>query len=193
MRVITAEDLSRQRTLHPEQFHCIDVRSPAEYAAGHIPGAINIPLEQIEARLPDIDPNLPVILTCKSGIRARIAAGLLAPCREQLAVLEGGTAAWASAGLPLVVNTKTRWSLERQVRLVAGLIVLAGVILALTVSPYWVYLSGFVGLGLTVAGLTDFCAMGLLLARMPWNKARHCRVGSVQATAHGQSGPMAVH
>ena len=66
---------------------------------------------------------------------------------------------------------KTRWSLERQVRLGAGLLVLAGAILALTVNPVWVLLCGFVGLGLTFAGLTDICAMGIILERMPWNKA----------------------
>lgn len=183
MRLMSVTDLSRLRALQPDQFRCIDVRSPGEYGAGHIPGAINIPLEQIEARLLDIEAGPSITLTCKTGVRARIAAGLLAPCRQDLAVLEGGTAAWASAGLPLVVTTRTRWSLERQVRLLAGLIVLAGASLAVTVSPYWVYLCGFIGLGLTFAGLTDFCAMGVLLARMPWNKARHCPLDSSAAPA----------
>jgi len=78
------------------------------------------------------------------------------------------------AGLPLASSIKTRWSLERQVRLIAGLLVVLGAVLALTVSPFWVYLSGFVGLGLTFAGLTDICAMGILLAKMPWNGVKQC-------------------
>ena len=63
-----------------------------------------------------------------------------------------------------------RWALERQVRLVAGIIALTGAVLALTVSTSWACLSGLAGLGLTMAGLTDFCPMATLLARMPWNR-----------------------
>jgi hypothetical protein len=73
--------------------------------------------------------------------------------------------------LPLVVSAKSRWALERQVRLAAGLLLLSSVVLALTVYPPMVYLAGFVALGLTGAGLTDFCPMALLLAKMPWNRA----------------------
>lgn len=76
----------------------VDVRSSTEFASGHIPGAVNIPLDQIEARLDDLHPNLPTILICQSGKRARMAAGLLEPCRRQITVLEGGTEAWIEAG-----------------------------------------------------------------------------------------------
>ena len=154
----------------------VDVRSGSEFASGHIPGAINIPMEEIEARLDDLDVNLPIILICQSGKRARMSASLLEPCQRQIAVLEGGTKAWIQAGLPVVASVRTRWSLERQVRLGAGLLVLAGVILALTANPRWVFLCGFVGLGLTFAGLTDICAMGIILEKMPWNKLSQCRV-----------------
>lgn len=192
MKRISVADLNQQRRLPGEGIQCVDVRSASEYASGHIPGAVNIPLEQIEARLADTDPGLPIVLICKSGMRARLAAGLLAPSRDEVSVLEGGTSAWAAAGLPLVVCTKTRWSLERQVRLAAGLIVLLGAVLAVVVSPYWVYLCGFLGLGLTFAGLTDFCPMGLLLARLPWNRAQQCPADSATTGAPVQPHQTAV-
>jgi rhodanese-related sulfurtransferase len=159
----------------------VDVRSGSEFAAGHIPGAVNIPMDQIEARIDDLDRNLPIVLICQTGKRARMTAGLLEPCRRQIAVLEGGTKAWIGAGLPVVASVKTRWSLERQVRLGAGLLVLAGVILALTVDPRWVFLCGFIGLGLTFAGLTDICGMALLLEKLPWNRRSHCPIGAAHS------------
>lgn len=149
----------------------VDVRSPGEFAAGHVPGAANIPLEEIERRLDDLNTNRTLVLICKGGKRAGMAADFLKDKRGNLAVLQGGTDAWAKAGLPLVVSAKSRWALERQVRLAAGLLVLSSVVLSLTVYPPMVYLAGFVGLGLTGAGLTDFCPMGILLAKMPWNRA----------------------
>ena len=152
----------------------LDVRSAAEFAAGHIPGATNIPLEEIEARLEDISPDVPVVLVCKGGKRARMAAGLLEPCRQDVAVLDGGTEAWSKAGLPLVVSKKTRWSLERQVRLGAGLLVLCGTIASAIAGRGWLLLTGFVGTGLTFAGLTDLCPMAVLLTAMPWNRTRKC-------------------
>src|SRR5208282_4452208 len=100
----------------------VDVRSGSEFASGHIPGAVNIPMDQIEARLDDLTANIPIILICQTGMRARMTARLLEPCQRQITVLEGGTKAWIDAGLPVVSNAKTRWSLERQVRLGAGLL-----------------------------------------------------------------------
>jgi rhodanese-related sulfurtransferase len=150
----------------------IDVRSASEFATGHIRGAIHMPLEQVESRVDDLDANLPIILICKSGQRARMAAALLEPCRPHAKVLEGGMDAWRSAGHPMVVSCNTRWSLERQVRLGAGLLALTGALLAVTLNVRWIYLAGFIALGLTFAGLTDFCPMGMLLSKMPWNGPR---------------------
>jgi hypothetical protein len=135
-------------------------------------------MDQIEARIRDLDRDGPIVLVCQSGKRARMVAGLLEPCGKDLLVLEGGTSAWVKAGHSTVANIRTRWSLERQTRLGAGLLVLTGVILALTTSPLWIYLAGFVGLGLTFAGLTDICPMGLLLGLLPWNRSSHCGLGS---------------
>jgi len=187
----------------------VDVRSPAEFTGeitappeypnehaqrgGHIPGAVNIPMDQIEARLDDLRPRSPIILICQAGKRAEMTARLLEPCKYQIAVLEGGTSAWVNAGCPVVANLKTRWSLERQVRLGAGLLVLAGSVLALTINLAWLFLSAFVGLGLTFAGLTDFCPMGLLLERMPWNRTPHCQRVSPNVEFGGAPGERCLH
>lgn len=158
------------------EMQLIDVRSASEFAAGHIPGAVNIPMDQIEARLDDLHSGVPLVLVCQAGKRARMSASLLEPCQREIAVLEGGTDAWIRAGLPVVKSAKTRWSLERQVRLGAGLMVLTGIALALAVNVNWLYLSGFVGLGLAFAALTDICPMAELLARLPWNQQSHCKL-----------------
>ena len=131
----------------PERFQLIDVRSPSEYATGHIPGAVNMPMDQVQSRLPDLEGEDAIVLVCQSGQRARMVAGLLEPCGKELSILEGGTSAWIKAGLPVVATSVTRWSLERQVRFAAGLLVLTGVVLALTASLLWIYLAGFIGLG----------------------------------------------
>ena len=86
-------------------------------------------------------------------------------------VVEGGTKAWEAAGLP-VVRGQGMISIERQVRIGAGAMVLLGVVLGAWVDPYWFFLSGLVGAGLIFAGVTDWCGMGLLLAKMPWNQAK---------------------
>lgn len=152
----------------------VDVRSGPEFAAGHIPCAVNVPLEQVESRVDDLRSDVPVVLICQRGARAAIAAKLLGACRRTT-VLEGGTNAWCAAGLPLVRSVKARWALERQVRFATGLIILTGVVLSLLGNPRWVLLSGSVGLGLTFAGLTDFCPLASLVGRMPWNRARDVR------------------
>lgn len=163
----------------------VDVRSGSEFASGHIPSAVNIPMDEIEARVDDLDRNLQIVLICQSGKRACMTAELLKPCQRQIAVLDGGTKAWIQAGLPVVASVRARWSLERQVRLGAGLLVLTGAILALTASLRWVYLCGFAGLGLTFAGLTDLCAMGMILGKMPWNRVSQCRIAGPEAKQSG--------
>jgi rhodanese-related sulfurtransferase len=162
----------------------VDVRSASEYASGHIPGAINIPLEQIEKRVADLAIDRPIALICQKGQRAHIAATLLRPCEMNLLVVEGGTSAWQHAGLPLVASVNARWSLERQVRFAAGVLVLTGSALAALVSSYWLILPGFIGCGLTFAGATDICPMGMLLARFPWNRSSRCDVSASKMTQH---------
>jgi len=149
----------------------LDVRSAAEFAIGHIPGAVNIPMEQIEGRMADV-PTVPVVLVCEAGTRAEIVAGWLGE-QSQSKVLEGGTRAWRNAGYPVIACAPCRWTLERQVRLIAGIVVLTATILAVFLSPKWIYAAMFIGAGLTFAGATNICGMGILLAKMPWNVTRN--------------------
>ena len=88
---------------------------------------------------------------------------------ENAVVVEGGLQAWMDAGLP-VIRGKNVMSLERQVRIAAGTLVFVGTILSVGLSPWWLILPGFVGAGLVFAGLTDTCGMGMLIAKMPWNR-----------------------
>jgi rhodanese-related sulfurtransferase len=112
-----------------------------------------------------------VVLVCKAGSRAQIVASWLG-ADASVRVLEGGTDAWTLDGLEVVTSAKTRWSLERQVRLVAGLLVLSGTVLELSGVHGAIWLALVVGAGQTFAGATDICMMAVLLARMPWNQAR---------------------
>lgn len=171
-QTITVEELSKLIETD-STLQLIDVRSPNEYASGHLPRALNIPLEQADSRISDLGQG-PVALLCHSGTRAGMACDLLRAHHPNLLVVEGGTQAWIKAGKPTAGGAVSRWSLERQVRLIAGLIILAGTILAVTISPAWVYLAMFVGAGLTFAGLTNVCGMALLLGKLPWNQPLPC-------------------
>ena len=151
----------------------VDVRSAGEFACGHIPGAVNIPLDGLESRLDDLSTDALLVLVCQRGSRAASAAMLLAE-RRKTTVLEGGTNAWSVAGLPLVKTSTARWALERQVRLIAGLLVLVATLLGLLVDARLYLLAGVVGAGQVFAAVTNFCPMGSLLLRMPWNQASSC-------------------
>jgi rhodanese-related sulfurtransferase len=152
----------------------IDVRTPVEYAEVHVPLAKNVPLDQFDPKSllasGQLPKDQPVYLLCRSGGRASKAAekaskeGL-----DNAIVVEGGTLAWIDAGLPVNRGKAKVISLERQVRIAAGSLVFIGVILSIFVHPYFIALPGFVGAGLVFAGITDFCGMGLLLAKLPWN------------------------
>jgi rhodanese-related sulfurtransferase len=152
----------------------IDVRTPAEFREMHIDFARLAPLESLDpkrviaGRRTAADE--PLYVVCRSGSRARRACELmLGNGFGNVVVVEGGTLGWEKAGLP-VVRGKNAISLERQVRIAAGSLVLVGCILGATVHPAFIALAGFVGAGLIFAGVTDRCGMALLLARMPWNQ-----------------------
>lgn len=169
---LTATDL-RDWLAEPAGPRLVDVRTPAEFAASHIPGSYNVPLPLLEEHRRELAEHLDddVVLVCRSGARASRAASALATTgTDHLHVLDGGITAWESAGGDVVAG-EGGWDLERQVRLVAGSIVLTG-ILASTVVPQAKWLSAGIGAGLTGAALTNTCAMGALLSRMPHNR-RH--------------------
>jgi len=152
----------------------LDVRSPGEFRSGHVEGAVNLPLEQVGGgavkALMAGREDATVLLLCAAGGRARTAAKRLEGAGIRTVVVAGGTNACVAAGLPIRRAERGTISLERQVRIGAGLMVAAGVALGTWVHPGFLGLSAFVGCGLVFAGVTDWCGMGLLLARMPWNR-----------------------
>ncbi len=148
----------------------IDVRTPLEFSEIHATYAKNIPLDQLNLQSVPSHANGPIYLICKSGSRGQKACEkLLAAGITNVVNVEGGTMAWEQAGLPVKRGRKVM-SLERQVRIVAGVLIVIGGVLALTVHPYLVGISMFVGAGLAFAGITDSCAMGMMMAKMPWNQ-----------------------
>lgn len=169
-------------TISPQQLHdlvqsgksveLIDVRTPVEYREIHVGFARNLPLDQLNAAqiATSREGAEPIYVICRSGSRGKQACEkFLSAGYANIVNVEGGTLAWEQAGLP-VIRGKKAISLERQVRIAAGLMVLAGSVLGAFVNPYWIGLSAFVGAGLTFAGITDTCGMGMILARMPWNQ-----------------------
>lgn len=167
---ITVEQLNRLLDGGSE-CQVIDVREFSEFNSERIDGARLIPLSEFESQSENIDGSKPVYLMCRSGNRAGQAAGkLLKKGFTDVHVINGGMAAWSNANLPVIKGESKVWSLERQVRFAAGLLVLAGVLLASFVSPYLILISAFIGAGLTFSAATDTCAMGMVIAKMPWNK-----------------------
>jgi rhodanese-related sulfurtransferase len=163
----------------------IDVRTPAEYARVHATGAVLVPLDQLDPAAVSALRNgddQPIYVLCHSGARAASACRRLNEAGVAPAVcVEGGTAAWEKAGLPVERGASRAIPLDRQVRIAAGSLVLSGLALAYLVHPAFLGLSAFVGAGLVFAGVTDFCGMAMLLAKMPWNRARSATSGSCAA------------
>ena len=149
----------------------IDIREEDEFARRHVPGALSRPLSRFDAVVLPEMVGTDVIFTCRSGMRTSAnAQRLAAPIGGTAYVLEGGLDAWARAGLPVEANRKAPLEMMRQVQIVAGSLVLAGVLLGWLVSPYFFGLAAFVGAGLTFAGISGFCGMAKLLAFLPWNR-----------------------
>jgi rhodanese-related sulfurtransferase len=153
-------------------FELLDVRTPVEFRELHVEFARNVPLDQLDAQAFKAQLGRsaePLYVICRSGNRGRRACEKLASAGLNAVNVEGGTLAWEAAGLP-VIRGKKAISLERQVRIVAGFLVLVGAVLAMTVHPYFAGLPALIGAGLLFAGITDTCGMGMLLSRMPWNQ-----------------------
>jgi rhodanese-related sulfurtransferase len=154
----------------------LDVRTPVEYAEVHVPQAQNIPLDTLNPTeffaSHSLSRQQPVYIICRNGARAAKAAEKFAAGGfHNGVVVEGGTLGWVEAGLHVERGKVKVISLERQVRIAAGAFVLTGVILSCFVHPAFIGLSAFVGAGLVFAGITDYCGMGLLLAKLPWNRS----------------------
>ncbi|MGV0099891.1 rhodanese-like domain-containing protein [Streptomyces californicus] len=156
----------------------IDVRTPGEYAGGHVPGALNVPLDHIRRALPDIRraaEHGDVLVVCASGARSENACRILADHRIPAATLSGGTTAWAADGHELhraQGPTRATWGMERQVRFTAGTIVLLGLLLGVLIHPAFQILSAGIAVGLVFSALTNTCGMAAILAKLPHNRPR---------------------
>ena len=163
--------------LSPEQAQrnghtVIDVREFPEHAAGAIIGSRLVPLSTVEKEAAAWKREEPVLLVCRSGKRATQAADTLERLGFQnVNILQGGMDAWKNASLPINVEDKRPWSIERQVRAIAGGLVLLFTLLGLTASSWFFAGTLFAGAGLLFAGVTDVCFMATALGQLPWNKA----------------------
>ncbi|MCS6812818.1 MAG: rhodanese-like domain-containing protein [Cyanobacteria bacterium] len=171
---------NRLKTIDPSSLHTllsqqavtlIDVREPSEHASEKIPGSILMPLSKFDPHRLPLDPSKPTVLYCRTGRRsAQAAQKLFAAGIDDVMHLEGGLSTWVQAGYPTQVNKHAPISLMRQVQIVAGSLVVIGTVLGAFVSPWFLLLSGFVGSGLVFAGITNTCALAMLLAKLPYNQ-----------------------
>ena len=172
--------MKTETSIHPRELadalqaggcQLIDVREPVEHAESHVRGAELIPLGQIEARCGELDKSKPVVVMCQAGKRGAAAADKLrALGYSDVRNLEGGILAWKAAGLPCASGAKTVMPLMRQVQITVGFFVFLGSLLAVYADPRWVWLCAFFGAGLLFAGLSGFCGLAMVLAKMPWNR-----------------------
>jgi glyoxylase-like metal-dependent hydrolase (beta-lactamase superfamily II) len=158
----------------------VDVRLPAEYRAVHLEPSLSLPLDELARRRHELPRDRELVLVCRTGSRARLAAAELTGFRTR--VLEGGIVAWQESGHP-VVEGKAHMSLERQVRIAAGALASAGGLLAAAVSPWFGLVPAFVGAGLVYAGITDRCGMAMLLGKLPYNRRGAEGAGTCAAPA----------
>jgi rhodanese-related sulfurtransferase len=171
----------------PDTVTVLDVRTPAEFETVHIRGSYNVPLNLLDQHAEQLAARLDrhVVLVCQSGPRAAQARQRLAAVgADRVHVLDGGITAYARSGGDggggdgeadgSLVRGRARWSLERQVRLVAGTLVLAGLVAGLR-APRARLLSAGIGAGLTVSALTDTCTMARVLSALPYNRGARDR------------------
>lgn len=176
---VSPAELVRMRADDPA-LHVIDVRTTGEYETGHIAGSYNVPLDVLGEHVRDLsalDHN--VVLVCQSGARATKALEqLVAAGKSNLRLLEGGMNGWTAAGQSVNRTHDTRWAMDRQVRLVAGSVVLASVLASIWFPPVR-YLAGFIGAGLTFSAVTNTCGMAMALAKLPYNRGASCDMDAV--------------
>lgn len=164
----------------------LDVRTPGEFETAHIAGAYNVPLDLLREHRDEIIKHLDdeVVLVCRSGQRAAQAEESLRDAGlANVHILDGGIVAWESAGFAVNRGTQ-RWDLERQVRLVAGSIVLTSILGSLA-APKLKWVAGAVGGGLTFAALSNTCTMGMLLSKLPYNRGATCDAPTIVAQLVG--------
>jgi rhodanese-related sulfurtransferase len=166
----------------------LDVRTPGEFRTAHIPGSYNVPLDTLREHRAELLAHLDedVVLVCRSGARAAQAEKALADAGlPNLRVLEGGIVAWETVGAP-VNRGPERWDMERQVRLVAGSVVLATGLVGVFV-PGAHLIGTVIGAGLTYAAVSNSCAMGVLLSKLPYNRGPRPDIRTVIAELRSAS------
>src|SRR5438105_9358879 len=142
----------------------IDVREPPEYAAEHIPGARLLPLSTFDPTRVPQEAGKKVVLHCVMGMRsAQAGQKLLDAGYTTVYNFRGGVQAWKEAGYATASGQRTPLSLPRQVQIVSGSLVLLGTLLGVIASPWFLLLSGVVGVGLVYAGVGGACGLATLL------------------------------
>jgi rhodanese-related sulfurtransferase len=179
--IIDTAELQRMMLDDPAA-RILDVRTGGEFDGVHIGGSYNVPLDTLGKHARDLaDVEHPVVLVCKSGARADQAHTTLTGAgKQRLHLLDGGLDAWIAGGGDVVRGTSETWAMDRQVRLVAGSISLIGILLSMFV-PKAKWLAGGVATGLTFSAVTNTCAMGNALAKLPYNRGRGCDIEGVLA------------
>lgn len=175
----TMTPLEIQAMSQSQNVTLLDVRTPVEFAEKHIDGSQHIPLDQLEERSAQLNKKRSYVLVCASGKRAEKAYQLLSAAElPDLQILANGIQGWESAALPLIRSEKKTLPLIQQVQLTVGVLLLAFSLLAYFVNPAFVFGATFLGVGLTLAGSTGWCGLGMLLSKMPWNRTEEQASGS---------------
>lgn len=181
MTTETIDSSELQRLLNEDvHLRILDVRTGGEFETVHIPGSYNVPLDTLHEHASDLaDVERPVVLVCQSGARAGTAHERLSnEGKRNLRILDGGMTAWMSTGGDVIQSASPRWAMDRQVRFVAGSLVLTAV-LASVLSPKAKWAAAGVGAGLFYSAVSNTCAMASLLAKLPYNKGQSCDVAAV--------------
>ena len=169
LKLIRSESL--KQLLDEGKVTLVDVREPAEYAGEHIPGAVLMPLSKFDPEAIPQEAGKNLVLYCRSGSRsAQAAQKLFAAGYEDVTHLSCGIGDWKEKGFDTLINVNAPISIMRQVQIVAGTLIVTGTLLGAFVSPWFLILSGFVGSGLLFAGITNTCALAMLLAKLPYNQ-----------------------
>ncbi len=187
---VSTIDASRLRQLMNEDpdLRVLDVRTGGEFETVHIPGSFNVPLDTLGEHARDLaSVEHPVVLICQTGGRASKAHDALTAAGKQgLYILEGGMAAWQATGGEVATSGTHRWAMDRQVRLVAGSLVLAG-ILGSIAAPKAKWLAGGVAGGLVFSAVSNTCAMASVLAKVPYNRTDNCDIAGVLSDLRAES------
>ncbi|MCH9834344.1 MAG: rhodanese-like domain-containing protein [Ilumatobacter sp.] len=183
--IIDTIDLQQMLLEHPTP-RVLDVRTGGEFDCVHIEGSYNVPLDTLGEHARDLaEVEHPVVLVCKSGARADQAySALTGAGKQRLHLLDGGLDAWIAGGGDVVRGTSETWALDRQVRLVAGSISLCGILLSMLL-PKAKWIAGGIAAGLTFSAVTNTCAMGNMLAKLPYNRGRGCDIEDVLTELRG--------